>query len=97
MPDGEKTNSDHEFFMYFVITDSEYRVIHVEVFNYQATKGHEIMSRSWLRQFNGYEDGKSLIFDKDIDGISGATLSARAITADVEKALRMIIQHEFEE
>jgi Na+-translocating ferredoxin:NAD+ oxidoreductase RnfG subunit len=77
-----------EYFEYFLIADNSSKVLHVEVFNYQSTKGHEIMSRSWLRQFVGYKPDKNLIFGRDIDGVSGATISARAITEDIPLAVK---------
>jgi hypothetical protein len=79
-----------EYFEYFLITDNSSNVIHVEVFNYQSTKGHEIMSKSWLRQFVGYKPDKNLVFGRDIDGISGATISARAITEDIPLAVKAL-------
>ena len=76
-----------EFFEYFIITDTLCRVLHLEVFNYQAPRGHEIMSRAWLRQFIGYNGENSLDLGQDIDSISGATVSSRSITKDVKEAV----------
>lgn len=86
IPVGQNIEGN-EFFEYFIITDTLFSVIHVEIFNYQATKGQEIMSKSWLKQFIGFESNQNLVFGKDIDGMSGATISARSITADVAIAV----------
>jgi len=51
---------------------------------YRSTYGGEIMSRSWLKQFIGKTKGESMEMNKDIDGISGATLSAPSITQGVK-------------
>ncbi len=48
------------------------------------------MSRSWLKQFIGKTNGQKMAMDKDIDGISGATLSAPSITLGV-KDLSLLI------
>ncbi|NOX85363.1 MAG: FMN-binding protein [Chlorobi bacterium] len=81
-----------EYFDYFFITDSKNNVRRVKVFNYQATYGQEIMSRGWLNQFNGLSPGKKLEFGRDIEAISGATVSAKAITDDIQKVLTCLNQ-----
>jgi hypothetical protein len=73
-----------EYFDYFILFDRTKSVQAVKVFNYQATHGYEITSRGWLKQFIGYDGSQSLEVSKNIDAISGATISVRAITADVE-------------
>jgi hypothetical protein len=73
-----------EYFDYFILFDASANVASVRVFNYQATHGHGIMSRGWLRQFNGYSGEKKLEPGKNVDGISGATISVRALAADIE-------------
>lgn len=72
-----------EYFDYFILFDDEKNVQRVGIFNYQATHGHEITARGWLRQFIGYDGSQALLVDKNIDAISGATISVYAITEDV--------------
>ena len=74
---------EHEYFDYFILFDSDITVRQVRVYNYQATHGQEITSKGWLKQFEGYDGHKSLQVGKDIDGISGATISVFGITADI--------------
>lgn len=73
-----------EYFDYFILFDQNKTVQLVKVFNYQATHGHEITAKGWLKQFIGYNGSESLQVDKNIDTISGATISVNAITFDVE-------------
>jgi len=68
---------------YCIFFDSSKAVRQVEVFNYQATPGYEITAKGWLKQFAGFSGIDSLVVNKNIDGISGATISVYAITADV--------------
>ena len=77
-----------EYFDYFILFDAGGVVRQVRVFNYQATHGHGITSRGWLKQFSGYDGGKRLEPGKDVDSISGATISVRSITAEVENRTR---------
>ncbi len=86
--------TDHEYFEYYVIYNAKMVVQHVRVFNYQASHGHEISSVGWLKQFRGYSGNESLAIGKQIDAISGATISVHAITNDIEvktKLLRQIL------
>ena len=73
-----------EYFDYFILFDTRKTVQFVKVFNYQATHGHEITAKGWLKQFVGHDSSKALQVDKNIDAISGATISVHAITHDIE-------------
>jgi Na+-translocating ferredoxin:NAD+ oxidoreductase RnfG subunit len=66
-------------------------VVQVKVFNYQATHGQEITAKSWLKQFIGYQGQKELKVNKDIDSISGATISTYAITEDINKRSAILL------
>lgn len=73
-----------EYFDYFILYDSAITVQHVKVYNYQATHGHEVSAKGWLKQFIGYEYNKTLEVGKNVDAISGATISVYGITGDIE-------------
>ena len=75
---------ESEYFDYFILFDENKSVQLVKVFNYQATHGQEITAKGWLKQFIGYDGAESLNVNKNIDAISGATISVYAITYDVE-------------
>jgi Na+-translocating ferredoxin:NAD+ oxidoreductase RnfG subunit len=78
---GSKENT--EFFDYFILFDSTARILSVQVFNYEATHGQEITVKSWLKQFVGYTADKELIAGKNIDAISGATISVHNICSNI--------------
>lgn len=73
-----------EYFDYYILFDTNKTVQAVKVFNYQATHGQEVTAKGWLNQFIGYNGSERLQVDKNIDAISGATISVYAITLDVE-------------
>lgn len=81
---------DSEYFDYYILFNAERNVMEVKVFNYQATHGQEITAKGWLKQFIGYDGSDSLKVDKDIDAISGATISVYAITADVQNKTTLL-------
>lgn len=79
-----KNNEEHEYFDYFIFYDRLLNVKLVKVFNYQASHGQEITAIGWLKQFIGYNVAEDLIVGKNIDAISGATISVYGITFDVQ-------------
>ncbi|WP_303917596.1 FMN-binding protein [Draconibacterium sediminis] len=81
---------DSEYFDYYILFDENKTVRDVKVYNYQATHGHEITAKGWLKQFIGFNGSGSLKVDKNIDAISGATISVYAITADVENKTALL-------
>ncbi|HET9570731.1 MAG TPA: FMN-binding protein [Bacteroidales bacterium] len=81
---------EYEYFDYFILFDSAYSVQEVKVYNYQATHGQEITSKNWLKQFRRYVGSKRLITGKNIDGISGATISVEAIVYDIEQKTNLL-------
>ncbi|WP_297090218.1 FMN-binding protein [uncultured Draconibacterium sp.] len=83
-------NRESEYFDYFILFNKDKTVLEIKVFNYQATHGHEITAKGWLKQFVGYNGTKQLKVDKNIDAISGATISVYAITADVENKTALL-------
>lgn len=82
-----------EYFDYFLLAETNGEVRWVKIFNYEATQGHEVMSRGWLNQFRGSRPGSSLVFGRDIEGLSGATVSASAITQDIREVLSCVSDH----
>jgi hypothetical protein len=81
-----------EYFDYFILFDAGCIVRLVKVYNYQATHGQEISSTAWLKQFIGYGSENSLNIGKNIDAISGATISVTAITYDIQDKTRLLRQ-----
>jgi len=83
-------DEDFEYFDYFIIFDESLIVKKIRVFNYQATHGHEVGGKGWLNQFIGYDGEEKLEYGKNIDSISGATISANAITYNVQESCRYL-------
>lgn len=77
------TSNNYESFNYFILFDSTAQVLAVRITEYNASHGHEITVRGWLKQFIGYNGNRELFVGKDIDGIAGATISVYGITNDV--------------
>lgn len=83
----------YEYFDAFIIYDVDKRVQKVKVFNYQATHGHEVCSTGWLKQFMGFKSETTLVVGKNIDALSGATISANAITDEVNYVTKLLYRN----
>jgi hypothetical protein len=84
-------DDDFEYFDYYIVLGYDLAVVKVKVFNYQATHGQAICSTGWLKQFIGYDGYEKMTYGKDIDAISGATISANAITYGVQETVQYMI------
>jgi Na+-translocating ferredoxin:NAD+ oxidoreductase RnfG subunit len=78
-----------------VFFDINLKIIYTQVLIYREDYGGEIGSNRWLNQFYGKYNGKEMEFQKDIQNISGATISSRNITMAIKKmSQRMVILHQ---
>lgn len=77
-------NYETEYFDYFIVFDADCTVELTRIFNYAATHGQEIAAKGWLKQFTGYNGSDTLEVGKNVDAISGATISVYGITLDVQ-------------
>lgn len=75
---------------YAVALAPDASVLRVEVLRYRESHGQEIMARRWLAQFEGKTATSALKVPRDIDGISGATLSCHHITEGVRRVTRLV-------
>ncbi|KAF0129114.1 MAG: FMN-binding domain-containing protein [Bacteroidetes bacterium] len=95
--DNQLSAKESEFFDYYILYDSTCTIQKVKIFNYQATHGQEVTAKSWLRQFQGYRGESNLIVGKNVDAISGATISVEATAIDIEhktSLLKLLLKKE---
>ncbi len=74
-----------EYLDYFILYNDSASVQKIKIFNYCATHGQEVTNASWLNQFANYNGTTELQVGKNIDAISGATVSVYGVVADVEE------------
>ena len=79
-----------EYFDYYILFDSACTVNLVRVYNYAATHGQEVAAKGWLKQFNGFDGTGTLEVGKNVDAISGATISVYEITLDVQRKTTLL-------
>lgn len=72
-------------FIYMIIFKPDGAIELVSVLLYKENYGGEIGSKRFLKQFEGKSNGLNMEYNKDIDGISGATISVQAITRSIKE------------
>jgi len=77
----------HEFITYAVGLDAAGAVVGVEILVYRESYGDQVRNPAWRGQFTGKKQGAALTLAKDIQNISGATLSSRHITDGIKRLL----------
>jgi Na+-translocating ferredoxin:NAD+ oxidoreductase RnfG subunit len=77
----------HEFITFAVGLSPDGGVRNVEIMDYRETYGGEVRRQAWRDQFTGKTAADPLALDKDIQNISGATLSCRNVTRRVRRIL----------
>ena len=76
-PTSDKKNMGREEIKYLVYLDLNKKVKYLEIIDFESNYGYEIASNWWLKQFYNKRIGE-FIFNQNIDGISGATVSCKA-------------------
>lgn len=79
----------HEFITYAVGLDADGQVTGIEILDYRETHGGEVRNAKWRAQFHGAEYGDALKLGREIENISGATLSCKHITEGVRRVLAL--------
>ena len=60
-------------------------IINTNVIKYREAYGGEVSNKRWLQQFINRNNNSSYTIGKDIDGISGATISVKSMTKGLQK------------
>lgn len=77
----------HEMITYALAIKPDGAVGGIEILQYVESYGYEVADASWRNQFNGKRITDALRLNKDIENISGATLSCKHLTDGVKRLL----------
>lgn len=77
----------HEYITYALGLNADGSVRGIEIMEYRESYGGEIRNPKWRAQFVGKTKAAPLALDKDIQNISGATLSSRHVSDGVRRLL----------
>ncbi len=78
----------HEFITYAVAISSDGKVKDIEIMDYRETIGSQVRDAAWRKQFVGKTSKDKIHLDRDIQNISGATMSSNHITNGVRRVLQ---------
>lgn len=81
-----------DFFDYYILYDAGKAIRKVKIINYQSSHGQMISSPGWLKKLEGYMAGKPLEVGKQVDAISGATISVNNLVFDIRQKTLMLHQ-----
>ena len=70
---------------FLVIFNENQEVIHSSIIKYREGYGGEISGKKWLTQFIGMKQDSLYKHEKEIDGITGATISVKSFTKGISK------------
>ncbi|MDP6045444.1 MAG: FMN-binding protein [Phycisphaerae bacterium] len=76
-----------------VVMDRDFSVLTATVLSYPSSRGRKIQSPRFTRQFQGKGPDDPLKIGKDIDAVSGATNSSKAMARGVKRAIRAAEEH----
>lgn len=77
-------------FDFIIIFDQSLTVIKSKVLIYREQHGAQIATVRWLSQFDGMKAGNKISLGSEVDGISGATISANNMTNAVSEVLQAL-------
>lgn len=72
---------------FLVVLDSVSKIINVEIVKYRESHGGQVREKNWLSQFIGKDEESSFKVGKDINSISGATISSHSVSKGVERIM----------
>jgi len=78
-----QTNGRTETFDYAVVFDADLVTSKVKILEYRPPYGGAVASRFWLKQFAGKAIGYIFEYRRNVDAMSGATISATSIVQDI--------------
>ena len=85
-----RAESRSGYFIALVILNPELTIKDLAVEQYIGERGGEIRSEKFRSQFRGKSSLADLRIGNDIDAVTGATISSKALTKAVRKCLRWI-------
>lgn len=82
--------SKSEKFSYVLYLDSNKEIVDIDVLVYRESYGYEIDYPFFRKQFKGMDKAVEIRFNRSIQNISGATISARNITNAVHDLMLIV-------
>jgi hypothetical protein len=81
----------YDYFDYLLAFNPDLSVLGLTITTYRSPHGAAICQKKWLSQFKGYS-GEELRLGKEIDAVSGATISATSLLKDLRRCNQILIR-----
>lgn len=75
---------------FIVMFDTNGKILCSEIIKYREPYGGAIQSKEWNNQFKGKDHTSEFLVGKDVNSISGATISVNAVTKGINKLVFLI-------
>ena len=75
---------------FLLIINDDGTIHHTEVIKYREAYGGEIQNKNWLFQYFGRNINSSFLIGKEINAISGATISINSLNKSIQKLLLLL-------
>ena len=75
---------------YLTCFNMDGQLINAHIVKYREDYGYEVGNKRWLNQFIGLGVNSDFIIGKNIDGISGATISVNSVTRGINRSAIII-------
>lgn len=85
-----QTSGRTETFDYAVVFGTDLVTTKVKILEYRPPYGGAVASRFWLKQFTGKAIGYVFEYRRNVDAMSGATISATSIVQDINLVKRNV-------
>jgi len=82
--------NEYDHFYYLAVYDKSLNLLKIKILDYKSEHGYEICSKGWLKQFYGSNEN-ILQYNKNIDAISGATVSVHALIDEINFLNRQLM------
>lgn len=79
-----------EPFRFFALLKADGSVLRVQVFEYNSTHGIQVTSTGWQSKLR-VNANESLVYGKNVDAITGATISAKSLISTLEEVRKHIV------
>jgi Na+-translocating ferredoxin:NAD+ oxidoreductase RnfG subunit len=77
---------------FLVLFDLEGKIKSAEVIKYREQYGGAVQNKRWSDQFKGKDSGSGYKVGKDVNSISGATISVNSVTKGIRKAALLFME-----
>jgi Na+-translocating ferredoxin:NAD+ oxidoreductase RnfG subunit len=77
----------HDLITYAVALTADGKIRQTEILEYREAYGGEVRNAHWRAQFTGRQHGDPVTIGRDIQNISGATLSCEHVTDGIRRLL----------